>query len=86
MLTTLARMLERRYDKTGQEEDFDEAIQLCRLALQNTPSDDIHFLAVLGYLRMKLVRRYERTRQIEDIAELICLRRQTIKVIPDNGS
>ncbi|KGO61197.1 Tetratricopeptide-like helical [Penicillium expansum] len=84
MSTVLARMLERRYDKTGQEEDLDEAIQLCRRASQNTPSDDIHFATVLEYLRMKLARRYKRTWQIEDIDELICLRRQTMKVIPGN--
>ncbi|KAK4867254.1 hypothetical protein LT330_000764 [Penicillium expansum] len=84
MSTALARMLERRYDNTGQEEDLNEAIQLCRRASQNTPSDDIHFATVLEYLRMKLARRYKRTWQIEDIDELICLRRQTMKVIPDN--
>ncbi|KAJ9492874.1 hypothetical protein VN97_g389 [Penicillium thymicola] len=84
MLSHLGDMLERRYGKTGQEEDLNEAIQSSRQALQNTPDDHIYFATFLHGLKTRLTLRYERKWQIEDLDELVCLLRQTVRVTPNN--
>jgi hypothetical protein len=79
-----------RYERTGQiddlneaielMQDLEEAIQISRRAVQATPDPDLW--TVSSTLGAALGRRYERTLQMEDITEAIRMLCQAVQATP----
>ncbi|EXM12961.1 hypothetical protein FOTG_18569 [Fusarium oxysporum f. sp. vasinfectum 25433] len=85
-LNGLGTKLSRRYERTGEMADLEEAIDLSKQALGSTPDDYPNRAAWLNNLGDFLVlrRRYERAGEMADLEEAIGLSRQALDSTPDD--
>ncbi|KAJ9412631.1 hypothetical protein QL093DRAFT_2027076, partial [Fusarium oxysporum] len=68
-LNNLGNKLGRRYERTGETKDLEEAIQAVRQAVESTPHDHPDREGRLNNLGIKLESRYRRTGQIKELEE-----------------
>ncbi|KAH7191136.1 CHAT domain-containing protein [Fusarium oxysporum] len=81
-LNNLGNKLERRYERTGEMADLEEAIRTARQAVDSAPDDYPNRAAWLNNLGNKLERRYERTGEMADLEEAIRIARQAVDSTP----
>ncbi len=70
-LNNLGNKLGRRFERTGEMADLEEAIETARNAVQSTPHDHPNRAACLNSLGVFLESRFERTREMADLEEAI---------------
>ncbi|KAF4447587.1 hypothetical protein F53441_8882 [Fusarium austroafricanum] len=83
-LNNLGNQLGRRYERTGDMRDLEEAIKAARQAIKITPNDHPDLASHLNNLRNQFGRQYERTGEMADLEEAIETARQAINSTPND--
>jgi tetratricopeptide (TPR) repeat protein len=81
-LNNLALVLSKRFDKTGQLADLEEAIVLNREALELLPPPNPDRSISLNNLALVLSKRFDKTGQLADLEEAIHLRHEVFELLP----
>jgi tetratricopeptide (TPR) repeat protein len=78
----LGLMLDRRYSRSGEMADLQEAIAAARQAVNSTPNEHVHRPGRLNNLSNKLEKRYKQTSEITDLEEAVETARQVVTSAP----
>jgi tetratricopeptide (TPR) repeat protein len=81
-LNSLGSWLRRRFERSGEMKDLEEAIDTARQAVQSTPPDHLNLAGCLNNLGSWLGRRFERSGEMKDLEEAIDTARQAVQSTP----